>query len=86
MSDKQQGDVESPFNPAAGYLNVFYADGEYHIEMHPGAQSFAFAFADEDYESVAWYADQIVSAIRSIGGNCHRYGEDNRPIGNPCGH
>jgi len=60
-----------------GYLNIFHQDGEYHLEMHVGVQSFELAYANDDYDSVAWYADQIVSAINKIGGKCRRYGKDN---------
>ena len=56
-----------------GYLNIFHRDGEYHLEMHVGVQSFEFEYANDDYDLVAWYADQIISAITKIGGNCRRH-------------
>ena len=69
MSKESQNKVEMipPFGSArdlsrsrdaTGYLNIFHRDGEFHIEMHVGAQSFGFEYSNEDYDSVAWYANQ----------------------------
>jgi hypothetical protein len=59
-----------------GYLNIFHQDGEYHIELHVGVQSFGLDYSNEDYESAKWMAKQFAHALNRMVGDVRLYGSD----------
>lgn len=59
-----------------GYLNIFHQDGEYHIELHVGVQSFGLDYSSEDYESAKWTAKQFAHALNRMVGDVRLYGSD----------
>lgn len=59
-----------------GYLNIFHQDGEYHIELHVGVQSFGLDYSAEDYESAKWMAKQFAHALNRMVGDVRLYGSD----------
>ena len=60
----------------AGYLNIYYEDDEFHIELHVGAQSFRLHYSDDNYESARWMAKQFAHALNSMVGDVRLYGTE----------
>jgi hypothetical protein len=61
-----------------GYLNIYYKDEEYHIELHVGVQSFKLNYSNDDYESAKWYAKQFAHALNRTVGDVRLYGDEIR--------
>ena len=59
-----------------GYLNIFHEDGEYHIELRVGVQSFGLDYSNEDYESAKWMAKQFAHALNRMVGDVRLYGTE----------
>ena len=57
-----------------GYLNIYYEDEEYHIELHVGVQSFKLNYSNDDYEHAKWYAKQFAHALNRTVGDVRLYG------------
>jgi hypothetical protein len=57
-----------------GYINIYHMDGEYHIELHVGVQSFNLDYSNEDYESAKWMAKQFAHALNRTVGDVELYG------------
>lgn len=60
----------------AGYINIYYEDEEYHIELHIGVQSFKLHYSNDDYESAKWYAKQFAHALNRTYGDVRLYGNE----------
>ena len=59
-----------------GYLNIYYEDEEYHIELHVGVQSFKLNYSNDDYEHATWYANQFAHALNRTVGDVRLYGHE----------
>ena len=60
----------------AGYLNIYYEDGEFHIELYAGVQSFKLDYSNEEYESARWMAKQFAHALNGMVGDVRLYGTE----------
>ena len=48
-------------------LEIYLEDENYHIDMNIGSQSFVQKYANQDYDAILWYANQMKDALEKTG-------------------
>ena len=83
MARSSNADIEARNKDIQGYINIYYMDNEYHLELHVGVQSFKLDYSNEDYEAVRWMATQFAHALNRIVGDVRLYGTEPARLDNP---